>query len=234
VAAVKPTVLFVYFSYTQQTLKVAEVMAEVLRERGCEVSHARIEFTDPRYVSMFSAFPLRRAFLQLISMLPAQLRRATGQIRVPGAALEGAYDLICIGSPTWWLTTNMPVRSFLKSDTAGHLLKGKRFAAFVVCRRYWRNNLDTVKALGTSLGGEFVGGTHFTFAGGQIGSLLSFVSYMGSGENRPRYLGMKIPPTNLKPDYPEGALAFANRLADLVLHPLPVPPRNDIFHEREH
>jgi hypothetical protein len=97
----------------------------------------------------------------------------------------------------------------------------KRFATFVVCRRYWRNNLDTVKALGTSLGGEFVGGTHFTFAGGQIGSLLSFVSYMGSGENRPRYLGMKIPLTNLKPDYLEGALAFANRLADLVLHSSP-------------
>ena len=31
-----PRVLFVYFTYTQQSLKVAEAMADVLRERGCD------------------------------------------------------------------------------------------------------------------------------------------------------------------------------------------------------
>jgi hypothetical protein len=30
----KPSVLFVYYTYTQQTLKVVEAMAEVLRESG--------------------------------------------------------------------------------------------------------------------------------------------------------------------------------------------------------
>ena len=32
-----PSVLFVYYTYTQQTLKVLEAMGEVLRDRGCEV-----------------------------------------------------------------------------------------------------------------------------------------------------------------------------------------------------
>ena len=40
----KPRVLFVYFTYTQQTKLVAKAMADVLRERGCEVSQAGIEF----------------------------------------------------------------------------------------------------------------------------------------------------------------------------------------------
>jgi hypothetical protein len=40
----------------------------------------------------------------------------------------------------------MPVRSFMKSDLAPQLLAGKRFAAFAVRRRYWRNNLNTVRA----------------------------------------------------------------------------------------
>jgi hypothetical protein len=31
---------------------------------------------------------------------------------------------------------------------------------------------------------------------------------------RERYLGVKIPPTNLKPDFPGQAQVFANRLAD--------------------
>lgn len=116
--------------------------------------------------------------------------------------------------PTWWLKTSVPVRSFLKSDAAGRLLDGKRFSAFVVCRRYGSVNLKTVKKLGTKHGGEWVDGIHFSFAGGQLRSLLSLLSYFGKGENRERYLGVRIPPTNLKPDYREETRAFANDLAD--------------------
>ncbi|HKM69271.1 MAG TPA: hypothetical protein VJX94_04190 [Stellaceae bacterium] len=213
-AATRPRVLLVYYTYTQQTFRVVEAIAEVLRERGCEVRQARIEFTDPRYSDRFSPFPLRHAYLDIFGMLPAQLRRASGQIRVPDEAREGEYDLVCIGSPTWWLTTCMPVRSFMKSDLAGRLLDRKRFAAFVVCRRYWRNNLKTVRKLGTKQGGEYLDGIHFTFAGGQVRSLLSLLSYLGKGENRARYLGVTIPPAGLKPDYLGQARAFANELAD--------------------
>src|SRR5262249_34437065 len=121
-------------------------------------------------------------------------------------------DFVCIGSPTWWLTTCMPVRSFMESELAGQLLAGKRFAAFAVCRRYWRNNLNTVRDLGIKQGGEFVDGTHFTSAGNQVLSLLSLISFLGKGENRERYLAVRIPPAGLKPEYVEQARA--NGLAD--------------------
>jgi hypothetical protein len=146
-------------------------------------------------------------------MFPAQMRRATGEIQLPDEAREGDYDFVCIGSPTWWLTTCIPTRSFMKSDIARQLLAGKRFAAFAVCRRYWRNNLNTVRDLGIKHGAEFIGGTHFTHAGGQILSLLSLISYLGKGEDQERYLGVRIPPASLKPDYVEQARAFANELA---------------------
>jgi hypothetical protein len=55
---------------------------------------------------------------------------------------------------------------------------------------------------------------HFSFAGGQVRSLLSLISYFGKGENRERYLGVKIPPTSLEPDYLEQVGAFAIGLAD--------------------
>jgi hypothetical protein len=210
----KSRVLFVYYTYSQQTLSVVEAMAGVLRQRGCDVHTAEIDFTDPRYAGRFSRFPFRHVYLDLFAMLPAQLRRATGQIRVADEALAGDYDLVCVGSPTWWLTTCMPVRSFMKSGLARRLFKGKRFAAFAVCRRYWRNNLNTVRDLGIEQGGEFVNGTHFAHAGGQILSLLSLISYLGKGQDHERYLGVKIPPASLKPDYLAQAQTFANGLAD--------------------
>ncbi len=209
-----PRVLFVYYTYTQQTLKVVEAMVDVLHERGCEVQRAAIEFTDSRYANRFSQFPFRHLYRDLFGMIPAQLRGATGEIRIPDNAREGSYDLVCIGSPTWWLKTSVPIRSYLKSDAAGQILGGKRFAAFVVCRRYWGINLRAVKKLGTANGGSYIDGAHWAFAGGQIKSLLALLSYLGTGEARDHYLGVKIPPTNLQSDDLEQARTFANRLAD--------------------
>jgi hypothetical protein len=207
--------LLIYYTYTRQSLRVAETMAEVLGERGCDVRQAAIEFTDKRYADRFARFPPRHGLLDVLAMLPAQLRGATGEIRIPDTALE-QFELICIGSPTWWFRPSVPIRSFLKSDAAGRLLGGKQFAAFVVCRRYWSINLRAVKKLGVRQGGEYVNGTHFSFAGGQVRSALSLLSYLGTGENRERCLGVRIPPTNLKPDYHVDARAFAHELADGV------------------
>jgi menaquinone-dependent protoporphyrinogen IX oxidase len=211
---VGPRVLFVYFTYTQQSLKVAEAMAAVLRDRGCDARLARIELTDSRYAERFTRFPLRHALFDVLGMMPAQLRSATGEIRIPDEAADGDYDLVVIGSPTWWIKTSVPIRSYLTSDAAGRILNNTRFATYVVCRRYWGFNLRGVRKLGIERGGQYVDGIHFSFAGGQIRSLLSLISYFGKGENRERYLGVKIPPTNLKPDYVEQAQAFATRLAD--------------------
>lgn len=205
---------FVFYTHTQQSLRVAEAMADVLRERGCDVSVEGIEFTDPRYARKFGRFPFRHAVLDLLAVLPAQVRRSTGQISIPDAARDGDYDLVCFGSPTWFFTTNMPLRSYLKSAEAGKVLAGKRFAAYVVCRRYWSINLKEVRRLATAQGGTYADSTRFQFAGGQIRSLLSLISYFGKGEMRERYLGVKIPPTNLQPDFTGQAQAFANKLAD--------------------
>jgi menaquinone-dependent protoporphyrinogen IX oxidase len=215
----RPQVLFVYYSYTGQALKIVETMSEVLRDRGCDVTQAAIEFTDQRWAERFTRFPLRHALVDLLGLLLPQLRRATGEISIPKEAQEGEYDLICIGSPTWFFETCMPIRSYLESEAAGKVLEGKPFAGFVVCRRYWRRNLHAVEKLGTKSGGKWLDGIHFTYLGGQVRSLASLISYLGRGENRERYMGLKIPPTNLQPVHLEEARTFANSLADRVSAP---------------
>ena len=213
-SARKPRVLFVYFTYTKQAEKIADDMATVFQDRGWDVERAAIEFTDPRYTKVFSRFPMKHRYGDVLRMLIPQLRRATGEIRIPKEVEDGVYDLVCIGSPTWWLTTCMPIRSFLKSDPAAKLLDEQKVGAYVVCRRYWGNNLKTVKRLASENGAECIDATHFVFAGGQIKSFLSLVSFLGTGEHRPRYLGVKIPPSNLQPDSVDAARAFAEGLLD--------------------
>jgi hypothetical protein len=216
-ASERPQVLFVYYTYTQQTLKAVDAMADVLRDRAIDVYLGAIEFVDPRYVDRFKTFPMPHPLLEVLGMIPAELRRKAGKIRIPDVVTEREYDLVCIGSPTWWLSTNVPIRSFLESETADHVLHDKPFAAAVACRRYWKHNLKTVRRLGTDRGGSYVDGIHFRYQGGQVRSLLSLISYLGSGTYRERYLGVKIPPTNLQDQHITEARAFAAKLADRVL-----------------
>ena len=48
-------------------------------------------------------------------------------------------------------------------------------------------------------------------------SLLSLLSYLGSGEDRERYLGIKIPPADLQEYHLEEARKFADGLASRLL-----------------
>lgn len=210
----QPRVLLVYYTYTGQSLKVLEAAGEVFRERGCEVHQAEIEFTEPRYAERFSRFPMRHVWRDMLSVLPAQIRRATGEIRTPDTVRAGDYDLICIGSPTWWQTVSMPLRSFLQSDEARELLSGKPFAVFVVCRQYWRENLTAVRELAEKRGGEYLDGIHFTYPGDPLRSMLSLTSYLASGTYREKYLGLRIPTTNIAPEQLEQTRKFAAGLAD--------------------
>jgi menaquinone-dependent protoporphyrinogen IX oxidase len=210
------SVLFVYYTYSQQTRLVVEVMADALRERGCEVRLARLEFTDPQYAGRFSSFPLRHAYRDIFGMVLPQLRGVTGQIVIPDEARDSHYDLVCIASPTWWLHPCMPIRSFLESDLAGTLLSGKPFAAVAVAHRYWRDDLKILKQLGVKRGGQYVDGSHFTAGGGPVDSMLALFSFLSTGVTKDRYLGIKIPPATLPPSYVGQAQAFANGLVDRI------------------
>ena len=126
--AVEPSVLIVYYTHTQQARRVADEMAGVFRERGCNVEQASIEFTDPRFIEKFSRFPFKHAVWDLLAVLPGQTLRKTGQIAIPEAATRNDYDLICVGSATWFFTTNMPLRSYLVSEAAKQVFDGKPFA----------------------------------------------------------------------------------------------------------
>ena len=225
----KPKVLVVYFTLTKQSGRVAEAMAEALEARGCAVAKASIEFTDERWVSKLSQFPMKRPLAQLASILPAQLRHKTGEVRIPPEAQSGGYDLVVLASPTWWLQTSMPIRSYLESPESKPVLSGKPFACASISRRYYSFNLRQMKKLGEKNGGRFIDKTHFVAAGGQVKSMLSWLGYMKHGEAQDRIMGLKMPPPNLKPDYEKQARSFIDSVIDQTFgQPPPRAERTDV------
>ena len=209
-----PRVLIVYYTVTKQSSRVTDAIAHELETRGCEVTKALIEFTDERWVPHLSQFPMKRPLAQIATILPAQMRHKTGEIRIPAEAQGGDYDLVLIASPTWWFQTCMPIRSYLESPEAKVVLNDKPFATVSISRRYYSINLRQQRTLAEEDGGQFTDSTHFVAAGGQVKSMLSWLGYMKHGEPQDRVMGLKMPPPNLKPDFEHQARAFAKTLAD--------------------
>src|SRR3954465_7889664 len=86
---IRPRVLMVYYTHTQQARRVSEAMSEVLRVRGFDVTQASIQFTDPKYSKNFRSFPFRHRVFGILPLLWPQMRRKTGQIRIPDEAKAG-------------------------------------------------------------------------------------------------------------------------------------------------
>ena len=149
------------------------------------MTKAQIEFTDQRRVpKLFAQFPLKHPIAQVSTMLVPQLRHQTGEIGIPAEAQTGDYDLVVIVSPTWWIQTSMPIRSYLESPAARKVLDGKPFATVSVSRRYYGFNLKQQQKLAEKNGGRFTNKTHFVAAGGQVKSMMSWLGYMKHGEGQ--------------------------------------------------
>jgi hypothetical protein len=89
-----------------------------------------------------------------------------------------------------------------------------------VSRRYFSVNLGQQRKLAEANGGQFTDKAHFVAAGGQVGSMLSWLGYMKHGEPQGRIWGMKMPPPNLQPGFEEQAKTFADGLVNRVLQPV--------------
>jgi hypothetical protein len=176
--------------------------------------------TNPRVLIVYHTVTKQSGpMANIASILAAQMRHKTGEIRIPAEAQAGEYDLVLIASPTWWFQTCMPIRSYLESPAARVILDGRPFATASISRRYYGINLGQQRKLGEKNGGRFTHKTHFVAAGGQVKSMLSWLGYMKHGEPQERVMGLKMPAPNLQPDFEKQTKAFADGLMDRVLQP---------------
>ena len=202
-------VLILYYSFTNQTHRVAEAMAEQFQHLGCTVELCNIELIDEHY---HIERPFRPVIPKLLGWLLPQVLGRRAKIRVPDEIVRGDYDLVCIGSPTWWLNPAMPVSSFLKSKSADELLRGKPIAVFAVCRKLWWNNMRKVKQLAKRRGAKYVDGAAFCFAGNQIQSALSFISYLKHDRDLERCCGIRIYRFGVTEEGIQRAKEFASKI----------------------
>lgn len=175
--------LIVYYSFTAQTERAAAELEKTCIDAGWEARTCRLDFAVGA-----PDFPLRPLLGRAVALSLPSLRERPVPVRFDESVLDEDWDLVLIGSPTWLTSPAQPVSSFLQTPAARHLLAGRPFGVFVVCRGFWRRNRARVRVLGEQAGGRYVGGAGFGFDGNYLRTNRAFFAYHTSaGEQAAAY-----------------------------------------------
>ena len=179
--------------------------------RGCDVTMAPLEFTDPHYGPRFRTLPMKWPIAKIVGMLPAQARRKTGDIRIPPEASAGDYDLVVLGAPTWWLTTCMPMRSYLH-DPALRARRRRQAVRGVldVSPVLQAQHQDDARARREGRG-PLVDETHFVADGNQVMSMWSWLVFMRHNVEKRRRSASRCRSRTCKADYEQQAVDVHRR-----------------------
>lgn len=201
--------LLIYYSFTDQARIAAELAATELRAMSVESEIVRIDYADP---AQRLVRPLPFAEQVRLGNLAEQRKTAPVVFDRPDL-LNVRYDFVLLFSNTWKFHPSVPVQSFLASTEAANLLRGMPFAVVVVCRGFWRKNLRLVREAAESLGGLYLAGEGFGFAGGWLTSTVQSIRYVASsGAGDSRWGLLSLQPFGLSPASKQRLRTFVRAL----------------------
>lgn len=144
-------VLVIYYSQTGQLKEIAQNLVQPFENNEkYDVDYYNIkpvkEFSFPWNNSTFY-----EAFPETFQQIPAAIEAP------PEYILQTDYDLIILAYQVWFLTPSIPINSFMKSEYAERILKGKKVVTTIGCRNMWAKAQDKMKHLIKEVGGILVG-----------------------------------------------------------------------------
>lgn len=192
--------LIIYYSLTKQAERVANAIAGGLRKESCDVVLKEIELAEP-YI-----FPFKSP-LDFFKISLDMWRGEKIEIKPMNIDAE-QFDLVVLGSQTWWLSPSLPISALLSKEESRTYFEGKNVAVFVVCRGAWQRNLSIVLEKLRRLGAHIVDTIALQHQGREPGRFLTLAAYHVFGkEFTPSFLKKLLYPYGLG----EGELAQAEQ-----------------------
>ncbi|MGV3764380.1 hypothetical protein [Parapedobacter sp.] len=176
-------VLVIYYTQTGQQKQILDrLLSPLVADAAVELTYHRITpVSDYPFPwdghSFFDAFP--ESFLQL----PCALEPVDEMI------FQQDYDLIVLGYQVWYLSPSIPFNSFLKSEAAYRLLRGKPVITVINCRNMWVMAQEKVKWLLHDIGADHVGNIARVDRHLNHVSVITIVHWMMTGR-KDAYLGI--------------------------------------------
>ncbi len=202
-------VLVTYFSLTEQTQLAVKALSEGLKQEGCEVTYAPIETKEP--------IPFPFNLVTLIKTIFQSISGVSVPLKTPVFDPKGDYDLIVIGSPTWWTTSNPITLSIFTTPEYLQLLKGRNVAVLVVCRALWKRNIHTMKQKLLEAGSNFMDSIVLQHGGQEPYRFITMMLYLWRGKlTGESFLGKQLTSYGLDDNALEQARLFGVKLGRML------------------
>lgn len=99
------------------------------------------------------------------------------------------FDLIVLGYPIWFLSPPIPLTTFLKSDEAKKVMKGKPVVTIIGARNMWIMAQEEIKKMIINNGGHLKGNIALNDKHNNLASVVTIIYWMVTGKKE-RYLGI--------------------------------------------
>jgi hypothetical protein len=175
-------ILVIYFSQSGQLQKAAQKTLQPLADDpSISLQYERLEPVVPfpypwTYMQFFDAFP------ETVFGIPCKLKPVSFNA-------DEHFDLVIIAYQPWFLSVSRPVDSFLQSEEASRLLKGKKVITLLACRNMWLNAQEKMKRHLQNLGATLVGNITYVDPSSNLVSLVTVLAFELAGEQG-KYLGL--------------------------------------------
>lgn len=133
------------------------------------------------------AFPFPWPFLRFFHVFPESVKMTPQPlVEIPRRILNSAqeYDLILLAYQVWFLSPSLPISSFLQSNEAKVLFKGKPVVTIIGCRGMWLSAQEKIKGLLSKLGSKLVDNVVLTDKCGTAFSFLATPLWMFTGRKK--------------------------------------------------
>jgi hypothetical protein len=194
-------ILVLYFSQSGQQKAILESFIKPFKDPG---SVYEIHFEELTLVDNFpfpwSGYDFFNAFPETFTQQPCALKPLS-------AKAFDEFDLVVIGYQPWFLTPSRPVSSFLQSDDAKRILKGKPVVTILGCRNMWLGAQEKVKQRLHEDGATLIGHIALVDRSGNLTSLITILRWMFTGRKDPFWF---FPPAGVSLHDIEHAAVFGS------------------------
>lgn len=198
-------ILIIYYSQTGQLKEIVDSVTGPLKNE-CRLYFEKLK-PVPAYPFPWNGMPFFQVFPESVKEIPCKLEPFQNNP-------DEDYDLIILAYQVWYLSPSIPVNSFLQSETAKKIFKGKPVITILGVRNMWIMAQERVKERIRESGGMLVGNIVLADPASNLTSVITIVRWMMKGEKSSfRWLGMKFPPAGVPEKEIKNARIFGDPIS---------------------
>jgi hypothetical protein len=202
-------ILIIYYSQTGQLKEIVDAVTAPLKS-GYQLSYLELK-PVPAFPFPWSSMSFFQAFPESVKEIPCEMEPFKNDP-------DEDYDLVILAYQVWYLSPSIPISSFLQSESAKRIFKGKPVITIIGVRNMWIMAQERVKSWLNELGGRLVGNIVLSDPASNLTSVITIVRWLIKGDKGAfKWLGINFPPAGVPQKDIEHASYFGNIIKESLI-----------------